>query len=187
MNEKHLHYFKNLIEGKEVITWKKFWKDNVEELQQTLSRSEFLKLKFEKLDHAEKILEQNGIAFQWTLEGKQQKVWSNLHDSVCDENGKPLLSFRRKSFSGAFGDYLDNKTELSLGKIKKHIDDILKTKDPVAKSDLLNEAEFDAEAFFDEGFEDFAIVILKQISEIATDDNLLFPAINYAKLRLKAD
>jgi hypothetical protein len=185
MNIKYLNYFKDLIEGKEVVTWKVFWKENSKDFEKDLSRTDFLKLKFNKIDFGEQILKENNIPFTWSSKGKQQKVWANLHESVCDENGKPLLSFRRKAFSGAFGAYLDNKYELSTNKIKKHIKNILNEKDQIQRSNLLNDAEFDAEVFLDEGYNEFAFSVLQEISEIETFDDLLIPAIQYAKLRLK--
>jgi len=182
MEKKYLKYFKDFIEGKDVAAWKVFWKENSKELEKELSRTEFLKLKFEKISFGEEILKRENISFNWTPKGKQQKVWADLHYSVCDENGKPLLSFRRKMFSGAFGAYLDNNQAQSINLIKKHINGILKQKDAIEKSNSLNDAEFDAEALLEEGYSKFALIVLKEISEINTDDDLLTAAINYAKL-----
>lgn len=187
MKTEFLNYFKDFIEGKDVITWKSFWKENSKELEKDLSRTEFLKLKFDNISFAQEILKKHHISYNWTAKGKQQKAWANLHDSVCDENGKPLLSFRRKLFSGAFGFYLDNNIEETKIKVKKHIAVILKEKNTLDKADRLNDAEFDAEALIDEGFTEFGIIVLQEISKIMTDNDLLIPAVNYAKSRLEKE
>ena len=43
---------------------------------------------------------------------------------------------------------------------------ILKQKDAIEKSNSLNDAEFDAEALLEEGYSKFALIVLKEISEI---------------------
>ena len=187
MMSTYLSYFKDLIEGKDVKAWRIFWKENKDDLEKILSRTEFLQLKFKKVLQAETMLKKHKIEFVWTSKGKQQKAWASLHESVCDENGKPLEKFRRKLFSGAFGHYLDNQYEDCNKKIKKHLQKIMRIKDMVERSEELGDAEYDAESFIDEGHKDFAMMVLKQISEINTYDPLLCVAIDFAKQRINEE
>jgi hypothetical protein len=184
MTEKTLTYFKDFIEGKDVPTWKVFWKENEEAFKNSLSRNEFLTLKFKMIDHAETILKENNIEYTWTQKGKQQKQWANLHDSVCDEAGKPLLSFRRKLYDGAFGQFLNNNMEKCSTKVSKNIQKILKLKNASERAELLEDAEYNAECLWEEGYIDFGKIVLTAISTIKTDDDLLFEAIELAKKKL---
>ncbi len=183
----YLSYFKDLIEGKDVKAWRIFWNENKDDIEKTLCRTEFLQLKFGRVDQAAMMLKKHNIEFVWTPKGKQQKAWARLHESVCDENGKPLEKFRRKLFSGAFGHYLDKQYEDCNKKIKKHLQKIMRIKDRVERSEELGDAEYDAESLLDEGYKDFAMMVLKQISGINTNDDLLFAAIDFAKKRMNEE
>lgn len=70
LDPKHLQYFKDLIEGKDVPSWDKWWKDNEAELATNLTRMQFLNLKFSKFELAEKLLQEAGISYSWTPKGK---------------------------------------------------------------------------------------------------------------------
>lgn len=183
----YLTYFKDLIEGKDVKAWRIFWKENKDDLEKILGRTEFLQLKFDKVNQAAMMLKNHNIEFVWTPKGKQQKAWANLAESVCDENGKPLEKFRRKLFSGAFGHYLDKQYEDCNKKIKKDLQKTMRVKDMIERTEELGDAESCAESLLDEGYKDFAMMVLKQISEIDTYDDLLLHAIDRAKKRINEE
>jgi len=186
MKKNDLIYFKNLIEGKTDITWKVFWKINNERLKQDLPRLEFLKLKFGKLKRAAEILNKFKIEFQWTKKADYHQSISNLVDDFCDAKGYPILSKKRKLFNGAVGDFLDGNKESGHKKLTSYIEKIEKNKDEVLQSYEINDLEFDAESFIDQGESEIGIEILKLIvGKFDGVNDLVQPAVSFAKEKLK--
>ncbi len=186
MNDNDLKYFKDLIEGKTDITWKVFWKSNEKRLKESLTRQDFLKLKFGKLQRASEILNENNISFQWTKKADYHLSISNLSDSVCDKNGYPIIEIQRNLFNGAVGDFIDGNIEIGRIKFANYLADIQKMDNMVEQSEQINDLEFDAESFIKQGNIQVGIEMLKLL--VATFDNendLIQPAIDYAKHEIK--
>src|SRR5687768_8152671 len=97
----HLEYFKDLLEGRAEISWNAWIAANKDELERTLPRTEFLHLKFKNIEEAERLLTANGIPFEITDRGRQEKYFALLAPEVCDEKGRPKEEFRRKAYGGA--------------------------------------------------------------------------------------
>jgi hypothetical protein len=72
----HLAYFKDLLEGRAPVSWHAWFKRNEAQLAQELPRAAFLRLKFHKLDEAEKILRQAGVEFSVSPLAKREKYYS---------------------------------------------------------------------------------------------------------------
>lgn len=182
MKQNDLKYFKELIEGKTDITWKLWWKSNGLRLKEELPRQQFLKLKFGRLERAAELLAESKIEFQWTKKADYHQSISNLVDDFCDDKGYPLLSKQRKLFGGAVGDYLDGNKESGRKKLTAHIQKIERVKDEVVQSEKLNDLEFDANSFIDQGQPEIGIEILKILIERFDGVNdLTQPAVNLAK------
>ncbi len=186
MNENDLKYFKDLIEGKTDITWKVFWKLNEKRFKKNLTRQDFLKLKFGKLERASEILNENNISFQWTEKADYHLSISNLSDGVCDENGYPIVEIQRKLFNGAVGDFIDGNIETGRIKFANYLEDIQQMGNMVEQSERIKELEFDAVSFIKQGNIEVGIEMLKLL--VATFDNendLIQPTIDYVKTEIK--
>ena len=141
---KQLQYFSDLMKGRAPVSWGAWWKVNEATLKDQLKRPEYLRLKFRKVQYAWEILELNGIHIEWGSAAKREFYYANLHESVLDENGRPLESFRRKSYSGACGEYLGGRTHEARQKLASMISK-LKRRGTMEAKDELGEMAFDGE------------------------------------------
>ena len=107
----HLLYFKDLLEGRADISWNAWFRQNEQQLSQELPRMVFLQLKFHKLDEAERMLKEAGIDYTISPQGRCERRFSMLAESILDEKGRPKESFMRKAYGGAGGHFMDNRIE----------------------------------------------------------------------------
>ena len=64
MDAEHLEYFKAALEGRATVGWNVWFAANQHALAQQLSRPALLRLKFNRLDEAERLLAEAGIVPQ---------------------------------------------------------------------------------------------------------------------------
>ena len=87
-----------------------------------MPRAAFLRLKFQKLEEAERILRQEGIAFQKDpVAFRRESHYALLDESVLDERGRPLESFRRAAYDGAAGKLLDGEIDAGREILRQYI------------------------------------------------------------------
>ena len=180
----HLDYFKNLIEGQEVETWHKWWRLHQAELELTLPRSLFLRLKFGKVIAAAELLKESDIAFDWTPKGRRQAAYANLHPTAVDPEGYPLEAFRAQAYGGALGLLIKGDLENGRTKLARYLNKLKRTPDVISRAEELSDIEFDAENLFQEGHAVAAITILQAIREWQTDSDLEIPIIKSAERKL---
>lgn len=186
MQQDDLNYFKNIIEGKTNMTWKYFWKKNSERLKKELPKREFTKLKFGKLNRASEILTELDIEFKWTKKADYHQAISNFSDDFCDHLGYPILSTQRQLYNGAVGDFLDGNTDTAKLKLNTYIKEIESIKDEILQSEKINDLEYDASSFINQGQPEIGIEILKLIvNRFNNFNDLTQPAVNFAKEKLK--
>lgn len=176
----YLAYFKDLFEGRAEISWRAWFFQNDAQLAQDLPRAEYLRLKFKKLDEAEKLLREAGIAFTISPLARREKYYALLHDSVLDERGRPKESFRRNAYDGAVGQFLDGNSV----KAKEILSTCLRKlkRRPIEKR--IEELEgmcFDGEMEYEYGQRELGRMILELIASLETSDDLLDPAILRAR------
>lgn len=176
----YLAYFKDLFEGRAAISWQAWFKENDAQLSQDLPRAAYLRLKFQMLDEAEKLLRQAGVEFFVSPLAKREKYYSLLHESVLDDRGRPNESFRRKAYNGAAGQFFDGKllearktliaflSKLNRRPIEKRIEEI---------EDMC----FDGEMNFEYGDRELGRMMLEVIAALETGNDLLDPAICRAR------
>lgn len=176
----HLAYFKDLFEGRAEISWNAWFKQNEAQLAQHLSRAEYLRLKFHKLDEAEKHLQAAGIEYTPSPQARREKYYSLLHDSVLDANGRPKESFRRKAYDGAVGQYLDGHLAAAQETFKTVLRKLKRR--PIAKRvEELEGMSFDGEMEFLYGERALGRMMLELIAALDTGNDLLDPAIARAR------
>ncbi|MEN7546966.1 hypothetical protein AAG747_03555 [Rapidithrix thailandica] len=191
MRESDLLSFKNLIEGKTGITWKRYWKQNAERLKEELTRLEFQKLKFKKLKRAAELLDENKMAYEWTDKANYHQAIALLADEVCDEYGYPLLEMQRSLYNGAVGNLMDHDIESGLTALQKYLDRFKQTLDdgaslPEYELLELQGYEMDAEMLMDQMYMEVGKQMLKMLVEkFEGIDDLIQPVVDQAKAKLQ--
>jgi hypothetical protein len=180
----HLAYFKVLFEGRASISWNAWFKLHEAELAQDLPRAAFLRLKFHKLDEAEKLLHESGIKFAPSPLARREKYYSLLHPSVLDENGRPKESFRRKAYDGAFGCFLDGQPDEGKAILASHLRK-LKLRPILKRAEGLEEMCFDGEMEFEFGEPEIGRIILELVASLDAGNDLLDPSILRARQVLR--
>lgn len=185
MHPEHLAYFKDLLEGRAGISWNAWFKHNQQALSEQLTCADFLRLKFDKLDEAERLLRQAAIPYVISPLAKRERHYALLHDSVLDDKGRPLLSFRRNAYDGAFGQLLDghaSQGEATLAAFLKK----LKRQSAVARAEAVADLCFDGEMELALGEQVLGIAMLRAVAALSTGDDLLDPSIERARQLLAA-
>lgn len=90
MDAEHLEYFKAALEGRASVGWNVWFAANQQALAQQLSRPALLRLKFSKLDEAERLLAQAGIVPRSTAGKRYEMYCAEFAADVVDANGRPL-------------------------------------------------------------------------------------------------
>jgi hypothetical protein len=182
----HFAYFKDLFEGKATISWNAWFKRHDDQLSQELPRADFLRLKFHKLDEAEKLLRAAGIEFTVSPLAKREKYYSLLYENVLDENGRPKESFRRRAFDGAVGHYLDGDSDKAKATLAGFLRK-LKRRPMEKRVEELEALCFDGEMELEYGERELGRMILEQVAALEIGNELLDPAINQARILLGYD
>ncbi len=85
MDAEHLEYFKAALEGRATIGWNVWFAANQQALSQQLSRPALLRLKFNQLDEAERLLAEAGIV-PASMAGKRNEMYcAQFSLDVLDE------------------------------------------------------------------------------------------------------
>ena len=184
MKVEHLGYFKDLLEGRATVSWVAWFRRNEAELSKEMPRPAFLRLKFKHIEEAEALLRKAGIEFTISPLSKREFLYANLHPSVLDEHGRPLESFRRTAYDGAFacfmdGDVIRGKKILGsfLNKLKQH---------SVQKyAQELADFCFDGEMEFLYGNELIGRAMLELLAEVDVGNDLMSASIFAARKVLK--
>ncbi len=181
--EDHLAYFRALIEGHDVVGWNPWWAENATELERSLPRAEFLRLKFGKVNYAAVILQQLGVSIDWSPLGRKQAAWAELHESVVDERGRPRPEIRAAGYGGAIGAYERGEIDEGTKRLRKYVR-TLGGLDELEHAHALEDIEFDAEGFIQEGLRDAGVAILRVVGSHPSGNDLFDPPIQRAREKL---
>lgn len=116
MDAEHLEYFKAALEGRATVGWNVWFAANQQALSQQLSRPALLRLKFNQLDEAERLLAEAGIVPANTAGKRYEMYCAQFALDVLDKNGRPLPAIWRAAHGGAIGLLADG--EHSAGETK---------------------------------------------------------------------
>src|SRR3712207_6820616 len=112
MRAEHLTYFKDLLEGRAEESWNAWFARHRPELERELPRADYLRIRFNTLDEAEKQLRAAGIDYTPDpVAARRERHYALLDPSVLDERGRPLPEFQRRAYSGAVGQLMDGDVE----------------------------------------------------------------------------
>lgn len=180
MHPDHLAYFKDLLEGRADISWNAWFKRNQQSLSAQLTRADFLRLKFNKLDEAERLLQQAAIPYVPSPLARRERHHAMLHDSVLDEQGRPLLSFRRKAYDGALGQLMDGDVAQAEATLATYLAK-LRRQSSGPRAEAVADLCFDGEMELVYGTQAIGITMLQTVAAIAEGDDLLDPSIQRAQ------
>jgi hypothetical protein len=190
--EQLLSELQDAIEGRSTHTWRTWWKLRASTAEAALTRTEFLKLKFDRLEGAEAILRARGRCPTWSLSGRRLLAWSRLADDATDERGHPIPALRGRAYGGSLAALLAGDTKSGRSKVRRWVKRLIH---PAAASstaeqaeqvlehaiDDLSELAFDAEALALEGREDAATEIATALVELVPDTDLTRPVLDVAR------
>ena len=185
LRPEHLAYFKDLLEGRASLSWRAWFRKNEHCLSQELSRADFLRLKFHHLDEAERILESAGVDFEKSFLARREKYYALLHDSVLDEYGRPLASFRRQACGGAFGCFFDGDHSGGMKRLKAFFGKSLKLPER-ERAEAVADFCYDAECEFRYGERAIGHGMLSLLAGLDSGDDLIDPCIFRARNILQA-
>ncbi|AVO29272.1 hypothetical protein [Stenotrophomonas maltophilia] len=117
MDAEHLEYFKAALEGRASVGWNVWFAANQQALAQHLSRPALLRLKFSKLDEAERLLAEAGIVPRSTAGKRYEMYCAQFSADVVDANGRPLPAIWRAAHGGAIGLLADGEHEAGQAKL----------------------------------------------------------------------
>ncbi|MGO4718152.1 hypothetical protein AB4071_03350 [Stenotrophomonas sp. 2MCAF14_2] len=111
MDAEHLEYFKAALEGRAQVGWNIWFAANQHALAQQLSRPALLRLKFSKLDEAERLLAEAGIVPASTAGKRYEMYCAQFSADAVDGKGRPLPAIWRAAHGGAIGQLADGHYE----------------------------------------------------------------------------
>lgn len=187
-----LNEIQDMVEGRSTHTWRTWWNLRASKAEAALTRTEFLKLKFDRLEGAVVILRTRGRSPAWSLSGRRLLAWSRLADEATDDRGHPIPALRARAYGGSVAALLAGDTKSGRSKVRRWLKKLIQ---PVAESatpeqadqaleraiDDLSELAFDAEALGREGMQDAATEIATALIELVPDTDLTRPVLELAK------
>ncbi|WP_320200623.1 hypothetical protein RMR16_024690 (plasmid) [Agrobacterium sp. rho-13.3] len=165
IDNKHLDYFKKLIEGNGVPSFQIYFKKNQDALREQLPRAQFLRLKFNSIDEIQRILLAAGIQYQPNIIAvKTENYLMNFHPDVLDENGKIKPSHRHTILNGAVKHFgTDNQAaERALREFIGHPDNYNTEKSIARMEDVESLAELELKY----GSEELGVFLLRNLATI---------------------
>jgi len=177
----HLLYFKELLEGRADVSWNAWFPRHEAELARELPRAEFLRLKFQKLDEAEKLLRAAGVEYTPDpAAARRERYHALLDPSVLDQRGRPRPEFRRKAYNGALGQLMDGEVDAARATLGKFIRRVRRY--PAEKqAEELEDLCFDGEMELTLGDPEIGRVLLEAVASVPPRDDLVDPATDRAR------
>ena len=166
IEEKHLKYFKKLLEGNAQVSFVAYIKHNQDALREQLSRAQFLRLKFQPIDEIQNILINNEISYEINpLAVKTEKYLMTFHPDVLDEYGKIKKSHKESLFNGVIKFFEEGKIDLTT----KALNDFIGFPKNICKKKYISNIE-DVEGFAEielkYGDEKIGLFLLEKIAAI---------------------
>lgn len=181
MRPEHLSYFVDLLEGRAEVSWHAWFAAHEAELARDLPRAEFLRLKFQKVKEAEKLLQSAGIPYtEDPSAARRERYYALLHPSVLDERGRPRPEFRRKAYNGVMGQLMDGDFDAARATLAKLIRRI--RRHPAEKqAEELEDLCFDGEMELTLGDPAVGRALLEAAASVPRWDDQVDPATDRAR------
>lgn len=183
MEAEYLQYFKDLIEGHAKEGWIPWFKKNENYLKASMSRAAFLRLKFNKIQEAIKILQSKGIKFKESPLLPKFIYLSNYNPNALDEKWEIKQDFWNKSYNGAFGLFQNDDKEGSYKKLTSYLNKAI-NKSPKDREVEVSDFLCDARLEYLYGNQGLGLMMLKLLSKIESHDDIILHYISEAEVLL---
>jgi hypothetical protein len=184
-----LLYFRDLIEGRDAVSWTSWWSQNEGRLRMRLPRAEFLRLKFHSLEHAATVLTTAGIEYSWSRLGRARHIVSSFDPRFIDGAGLPTSEWFRNL--GALAEAVEQGEPSAIRHAAQ--EEVVRVRRLQAPGEQpLGELVFHADTLYELGshlaaphFLTAGIALLEAIAEVDSDDDLdELPAVHDARAAL---
>jgi len=181
MRPEHLAYFKDLLEGRAEVSWNAWFPRHDAEFARELPRAVYLRLKFQKLDEAEKLLRAAGVEYTPDpVAARRERYYALLSPTVLDERGHPRPEFRRKAYNGAFGQLMDGEVEEARATLARYIQRVRRL--PMHRqAEELEDLCFDGEMELTLGDPEIGRVLLEAVASVPRKNDQVDPAVDRAR------
>ncbi|MFD2118000.1 hypothetical protein ACFSTH_02265 [Paenibacillus yanchengensis] len=106
VDERHLVYFKELLEGNSEVSFRAYFLNNEAALRKQFSAARFARLKFKSMDEIIKILDEEKVAYVINDQAvRYEKYLATFHQDVLNEKGKLKDGFKDTLFDGVVRDF----------------------------------------------------------------------------------
>lgn len=181
MKQAHLDYFKSLFEGTAELSWNAWFPQHEAELAEELPRADFLRLKFYKLDEAEKYLQEAGIRYRIDpVAARRERYYARLHPVALDAKGRVNEGFLRKAYNGAVGQLMDGDIEGAKTTLAAFIRRVKRYRVGRRMVELESMC-FDGEMALADGGQVIGRALLEAVASVPEGNDLVDPAIHRAK------
>lgn len=101
VDERHLVYFKELLEGNAEISFKAYLSNNEDSLCKQFSPARFARLKFKSIDEIIKILDEENVSYSINDHAvRNEKYLATFHLDALNEQGRLKEGFKDTLFKG---------------------------------------------------------------------------------------
>ncbi|WP_339803674.1 hypothetical protein MKY19_13955 [Paenibacillus sp. FSL R5-0744] len=165
VDERHLVYFKELLEGNAEISFKAYLSNNEDSLRKQFSPARFARLKFKSIDEIIKILDEENISYSINDHAvRNEKYLATFHLDALNEQGRLKEGFKDTLFKGTVHNF-KTKGEEAVLTLYKYIEypKKINSKKNIEK---LQDIECFAELELSLGDESLGLFLLKALASI---------------------
>ncbi|MFE4572726.1 hypothetical protein [Paenibacillus chitinolyticus] len=165
VDERHLVYFKKLLEGNSEISSRAYLSKNEDSLRKQFSPARFARLKFKSIDEIIKILDEEKISYIVNDQAiRNEKYLATFHPDALNEKGRLKEGFKDTLFNGIVHDF-KTKGEDAILTLYEYIEfpENIHNKKNIEK---LEDIEFFAETELCLGDKNLGLFLLKALASI---------------------
>ncbi|AIQ23859.1 MULTISPECIES: hypothetical protein [unclassified Paenibacillus] len=165
VDERHLVYFKELLEGNAEISFKAYLSNNEDSLRKQFSPARFARLKFKSIDEIIKILDEENVSYSINDHAvRNEKYLATFHLDALNEQGRLKEGFKDTLFKGTVHNF-KTKGEEAVLTLYKYIEypKKINSKKNIEK---LQDIECFAELELSLGDESLGLFLLKALASI---------------------
>ncbi|WP_449603909.1 hypothetical protein [Paenibacillus sp. Marseille-Q9583] len=165
VDERHLVYFKELLEGNAVISFKAYLSNNEDSLRKQFSPARFARLKFKSIDEIIKILDEENVSYSINNHAvRNEKYLATFHLDALNEQGRLKEGFKDTLFKGTVHNF-KTKGEEAVLTLYKYIEYPKKINNK-KNIEKLQDIECFAELELSLGDESLGLFLLKALASI---------------------
>ncbi|MFC9777649.1 hypothetical protein [Paenibacillus chitinolyticus] len=165
VDERHLVYFKELLEGNSEISFRAYLSKNEDSLRKQFSPARFARLKFKSMDEIIRILDEEKISYIVNDQAiRNEKYLATFHPDALNEKGRLKEGFKDTLFNGIVHDF-KTKGEDAILTLYEYIEfpENIHNKKNIEK---LEDIEFFAETELCLGDKNLGLFLLKALASI---------------------